>query len=749
MTDSEPGRHPPTFLEDDDRGGRAGLPPTYLEGAPDHEEWNPLRPSLKRRFAVKRELQAGGEAAIYLVSEREGDGSESILKIYSRRGEDDALQRVVQLSRDHPQHLVGILECGVVVETGNWYELQEYLPLGTLHDLVTERGELHEGVHRLPPGSGLLQDVIAEIHHALVAFHAAGLAHQDIKPTNVFVRSVEPRLDLVLGDFGLAVASRHTVFLSKRMGTPAYDSPESQGAGQGGAKRDFWALGMTIAHLAGGRHPFSDPSAPTEMLDDKTIRDHLFRHHPIDLSAIEDPRVQQLCAGLTRYHEGNRWGAEQVAQWLDGGDPEVLADQAPTSGGMMFAGAVCATRADLAAAMLTDWRAAVGVLGTVDKRSEFLDQVSVAFGGAGLDEIESRWAERSPRVDEMVADLVAALGPVVAEPKVNGVPVARSQLAGLAREVASGSERATGAIKALYGQHRLTALSAIPGHESLRDLDQQWRKDVQRYRDILRQSASYLDDLDPGELADRPADQAILLAMVADPDFAKQEVTRRDAAVDANPDVHDLVWFTPLAGATVDDPGAVLAAKQLAGLAGDAARQERREAELTRRLENRRLLTQVGLANIEAPADTGDDQWRFGELQMVCWVVAVVGLLIAVLYGPMTNWAVDLAGNNGLIFYDWARALLQGWQFPTVVPLLNFACAVIIGIVAIRTNNLEAGGSADFTAAASATGVIVVASLPFLLGGLILLLILAGYIALGAAIIALFIWVAAMALDCS
>jgi len=533
-----------------------------------------------------RPLASGGESNLYLVEDRLDGAGEVLLKLYNTgivlNGV--ALETIKRLCRDQPGHVVELIDWGVAEETGQWFEVQEFLHAGDLSRFVATAGESHEGRRRL--SGGLLTEVVAELLGAMSAFHQAGLSHHDIKPTNVLVRSTEPRLDLVLGDFGLSIVADRTVFLSKRAGTSAYDSPESLGAGQGGPKRDFWAMGVTIAEVAGGRHPFSQPSEPSALLADQAIRDHLYRRRPIDLSAIDDERVRRLCEGLTRYDEANRWGAEQVEEWLQGTDPDVIPDRDPTvartGSGFEFAGAFHANREGLAAALSADWRASVGVLGTAANRKEFVDKVASTFGSRGLDELEVAWAVSAPGVDRAVIDVIVALDPVGAPPVVKGCDVSVGQLASLARSVAAGDTKAIEVIEPLYTQHCLEAVAKITGHEALGAIDEEWHQVVlafRKHRDIALKSGLEGDIDDPGCWA-------FLLGAVADPEFAQTLIQDRDEFIRQHEDALKHDWFRPLA--TALDPASVLAARRLAEAAAIKARaneiteQQRRVVEASR-----------------------------------------------------------------------------------------------------------------------------------------------------------------------
>jgi len=98
----------------------------------------------------------------------------------------------------------------------------------------------------------------AELFGALGAVHGAGLAHRDVKPSNVLLGRRSP----LLIDFGIARAredTRHTR-TGGVIGTPGYLAPEQASAGESGAPGDVFSLAAVLVYAATGRGPFSRPA---------------------------------------------------------------------------------------------------------------------------------------------------------------------------------------------------------------------------------------------------------------------------------------------------------------------------------------------------------------------------------------------------------------------------------------------------------------------------------------------------------
>jgi eukaryotic-like serine/threonine-protein kinase len=554
-----------------DEGRPAGR---VQRGGPGPEGY-PVPPGLSSRFRGIRPLPGGGEADVTLVEDIER-GGRVVLKTY-RYGtslDEDSLWRI----RDDVahDHVVKLHEWGTIPGTQQWYEVQEHVEAGSLADLVDEHPQGITG--------DLFADIVRELSDAVTAFHYAGLVHHDINPRNVLVRSLQPQLDLVLCDFGLAITAGHTVMLSRGGGTIAYNAPEALKK-QGGPARDYWALGMTIAEIAGGRHPFRHPDDRGRWLSDHSIMAHLFDKRPIDLSAVADERARLLCQGLTRYDTRQRWAADQVTEWLAGGSPAV-ADETPLerrpAAGFEFAGEIAENPSSLASLMGTQWREAQRLLGSPSARHAFLDRVGETFrtidGALSLAELDDEWGTTPPGDDRAVADAIVALDrhatPVF---RGSGTIVTQDGLAELAAQALAGGSDATRArstIDALYNQHILPGYARAEDHAALADIDSRWRAATAAFDTACADArADGISGLDTDTV------RATLLLACVDADEARRLARERDHAARESREARRFSWYSPLAKASPNQPGAVLAARLLALPAAQEARRLNFEAD--------------------------------------------------------------------------------------------------------------------------------------------------------------------------
>ncbi len=135
-----------------------------------------------------------------------------------------------------------------------------------IHD-IGQRGQLYymvmelvrgQSAHTLLHRSGRLSwleatRVTADVCRGLVAAHAAGLIHRDIKPGNILLAADGT---VKLADFGLArapqlLATRLTQ-CGTLLGTPQYMSPEQCGCEPLDQRTDLYSLGRLVLCLAHG-----------------------------------------------------------------------------------------------------------------------------------------------------------------------------------------------------------------------------------------------------------------------------------------------------------------------------------------------------------------------------------------------------------------------------------------------------------------------------------------------------------------
>jgi hypothetical protein len=245
-------------------------------------------------------LAYGGESDIFLVGE--GTGAR-VLKLYHAGIFPDAevLDRRRAASACHPERVVRVLEDGFDGGHGRWFELLEHARHGSLAGLMSS------GAARWIR----FESLVSELCESVAAVQLSDLVHRDVKPANVLVRSLFP-FRAALSDFGISTAMRGERAVPAALDcTPAYAPPEGRLVS---AAWDWWSLGMTLLEFLTGGNPYEDVRSDAVLA--------LVASKPVFVPEDLPPRRRLLLKGLLTRNMDARWGAAQVRQWLEGGEPE-------------------------------------------------------------------------------------------------------------------------------------------------------------------------------------------------------------------------------------------------------------------------------------------------------------------------------------------------------------------------------------------------------------------------------------------
>ncbi len=145
---------------------------------------------------------------------------------------------------NHP-HIVAVYDLVVDDEGWSWL-VMEHVPGITLSHAITQGTLQTEAVARIG----------RQVGEALAAAHAAGIAHRDVKPSNILLTQEGTAK---LSDFGIARGENDDALTrtGQVTGSPAYLPPEVARGANGGPAGDMWSLGATLFHAASGRAPYS------------------------------------------------------------------------------------------------------------------------------------------------------------------------------------------------------------------------------------------------------------------------------------------------------------------------------------------------------------------------------------------------------------------------------------------------------------------------------------------------------------
>ncbi|MCZ2829907.1 protein kinase [Modestobacter sp. VKM Ac-2986] len=219
------------------------------------------------RYLVRSRLGGGAMGAVWLARDELLGRDVAVKQVLIPVGSDpeataghrEAAMREGRIAArlTHP-HAVSVYD--MVDDGGTPWLVMEYLPSRSLAQVLAAQGTL--------PVQQVAQ-IGAQVADALVATHAAGVVHRDVKPGNILIGEGGRAEGLVkITDFGISRA-RGDVSLTQTgvvKGTPAYLAPEVARGQEPDEASDVYSLGATLFACLEGTPPFGMTENPLEML---------------------------------------------------------------------------------------------------------------------------------------------------------------------------------------------------------------------------------------------------------------------------------------------------------------------------------------------------------------------------------------------------------------------------------------------------------------------------------------------------
>lgn len=202
------------------------------------------------RYRIDEVVGAGGMATVYKAFDQTLERDVAV-KVMRREvvKEADQLERFRREARAAAKlnhaHIVTVIDAGE--ENSRPYIVFEYVPGETLKQRIRADGPV--------PITEAVAYAI-EIGSALVAAHAAGLVHRDVKPQNVLLDS---HGHAKVADFGIARELEASDGLTKTgrvLGTTDYVSPEQAMGEDVTGQSDVYSLGIVLYEMLTGEVPF-------------------------------------------------------------------------------------------------------------------------------------------------------------------------------------------------------------------------------------------------------------------------------------------------------------------------------------------------------------------------------------------------------------------------------------------------------------------------------------------------------------
>ncbi len=217
---------------------------------------NPEGTTLAGRYAIQRELGAGGMAVVYLAHDTQHDRKVALKvlrpELAAVIGADRFLAEIKTTANLQHPHILALFDSGRL--DGSVYYVMPFVEGESLRDRLNREKQLpvDEAVR-------IAREVAAALDYA----HRHGVIHRDIKPENILLHDGQA----LVADFGIALAASRVsdtrmTETGMSLGTPMYMSPEqAMGERNLDARTDVYALGCVLFEMLAGEPPFTGPTA--------------------------------------------------------------------------------------------------------------------------------------------------------------------------------------------------------------------------------------------------------------------------------------------------------------------------------------------------------------------------------------------------------------------------------------------------------------------------------------------------------
>lgn len=276
---------------------------------------------VDRKYEVLATLGEGGMGAVHRARHVLTEQIVALKVLDVTTGDEGKARRFklevsVAAKVKHPA-IVKVSDAGVEWDEGRYYLAMELLEGRSLRDAMEDEDE---------PARRCVEH-LRDALDAMVAAHAAGVVHRDLKPDNLFLERGDDGAErLRVLDFGIArdirEASRTTTGVA--VGTALYMSPEQATADKGaGPAADIWACGAMLYQILTGELPFDGASAHAVVVDAVTRP-----HRPVSALRPElAPGWSPLVDACLAKKPSERPTAEELRDALT----TLLADEAPAN----------------------------------------------------------------------------------------------------------------------------------------------------------------------------------------------------------------------------------------------------------------------------------------------------------------------------------------------------------------------------------------------------------------------------------
>lgn len=219
-----------------------------------------MKPSDTNHYKFIQAIGEGKTAVVWLA-QHTGVNRQVAVKVLQKSSQIENLRHIMQ-----EVELGTAINCPYFVkyydsfeDEENLYIVMEYLPNGSLAQLIRKDGALEEK---------RAKQIIYQVFKALDYIHDKKIIHRDLKAENILLAANN---DIKIADFG--VSTTLDKLNQSICGSPSYIAPELIKREVYGTAVDMWASGVLLYLMLTGDYPFKDDSLA--MLCQKIVKQEI------------------------------------------------------------------------------------------------------------------------------------------------------------------------------------------------------------------------------------------------------------------------------------------------------------------------------------------------------------------------------------------------------------------------------------------------------------------------------------------
>ena len=162
-------------------------------------------------------------------------------------------------------------------------------------------------------------DLVAELALSMQRVHDKGLAHGNIKTSNILIRRMGEPVESMIADFGMTyIYDPDTMRGNRAQRIFAYMAPERMRQLLSGAKAkdelptppmDVYSLGASLCEILTGSAPYTEADTAEEMLEQKQRRRYILVGVTHPVRRLDIARLNEVVARSTAFDKYDRFSS--------------------------------------------------------------------------------------------------------------------------------------------------------------------------------------------------------------------------------------------------------------------------------------------------------------------------------------------------------------------------------------------------------------------------------------------------------